>query len=119
MSGDPMMVLGTNTPSVDQQVGSGYSEYFQKVMRGEFTDDTAFAYIARVDKDDDPFNDESCWIKSLPALGITKTILRIFQTIKRLLHVHGLPMIIQRLLLHSLLPSTIESDVRRSFQRLK
>ena len=71
MSGDPMMVLGTNTPSVDQQVGSGYSEYFQKVMRGEFTDDTAFAYIARVDKDDDPFNDESCWIKSLPALGIT------------------------------------------------
>lgn len=71
MSGDPMMVLGTNTPSVDQQVGSGYSEYFQKVMRGEFADDTAFAYIARVDKDDDPFNDESCWIKSLPALGIT------------------------------------------------
>ncbi len=71
MSGDPMMVLGTNTPSVDQQVGSGYSEYFQKVMRGEYTDDTAFAYIARVDKDDDPFNDESCWIKSLPALGIT------------------------------------------------
>jgi phage terminase large subunit-like protein len=71
MSGDPMMVLGTNTPSVDQQVGSGYSEYFQKVMRGEFIDDTAFAYIARVDKDDDPFNDESCWIKSLPALGIT------------------------------------------------
>ena len=71
MSGDPMMVLGTNTPSVDQQVGTGYSEYFQKVMRGEFTDDTAFAYIARVDKDDDPFNDESCWIKSLPALGIT------------------------------------------------
>lgn len=71
MSGDPMMVLGTNTPSVDQQVGSGYSEYFQKVLRGEYSDDTAFAYIARVDKDDDPFNDESCWIKSLPALGIT------------------------------------------------
>lgn len=71
MSGDPMMVLGTNTPSVDQQVGSGYSEYFQKVMRGEYADDTAFAYIARVDKDDDPFNDESCWVKSLPALGIT------------------------------------------------
>lgn len=71
MSGDPMMVLGTNTPSVDQQVGTGYSEYFQKVLRGEFIDDTAFAYIARVDKDDDPFNDESCWIKSLPALGIT------------------------------------------------
>lgn len=71
MSGDPMMVLGTNTPSVDQQVGTTYSEFFQKVLRGENTDDSAFAYIARTDKGDDPFNDESCWIKSLPALGIT------------------------------------------------
>lgn len=71
MSGDPMMVLGTNTPSVDQQVGTTYSEYFQKVLRGENTDDSAFAYIARTDPGDDPFNDESCWIKSLPALGIT------------------------------------------------
>lgn len=71
MSGDPMMVLGTNTPSVDQQVGTTYSEFFQKVLRGENSDDSAFAYIARTDKGDDPFNDESCWIKSLPALGIT------------------------------------------------
>lgn len=71
MSGDPMMVLGTNTPSVDQQVGTSYSEYFQKVLRGEYPDDGAFAYIARTDKGDDPFNDESCWVKSLPALGIT------------------------------------------------
>jgi phage terminase large subunit-like protein len=71
MSGDPMMVLGTNTPSIDQLVGTEYSEYFQKVLRQEFDDDGAFAYIARVDKDDDPFEDESCWRKSLPALGIT------------------------------------------------
>lgn len=74
MSGDPMMVLGTNTPSVDQHVGTSYSEYFQKVLRGETTDDSAFAYIARTDKGDDPFNDEGCWIKSLPALGITYPI---------------------------------------------
>ncbi len=71
MSGDPMMVLGTNTPSIDQHVGTEYSEYFQKVLRREFTDDSAFAYIARTDKGDDPFSDESCWVKSLPALGIT------------------------------------------------
>lgn len=71
MSGDPMMVLGTNTPSSDQHVGTSYSEFFQKVLRDEFPDDGAFAYIARTDPGDDPFNDESCWIKSLPALGIT------------------------------------------------
>jgi len=73
-SGDPLMMLGTNTPSIDQHVGTEYSEYFQKVLRGEYTDDTAFAYIARVDKDDDPFQDESCWVKSLPALGMTYPI---------------------------------------------
>ena len=71
MSGDPMMVLGTNTPSSDQHVGTSYSEFFQKVLRDEFPDDGAFAYIARTDPGDDPFNDESCWIKSLPALGVT------------------------------------------------
>lgn len=74
MSGDPMMILGTNTPSSDQHVGTQYSEYFQRVLRNENTDDSAFAYIARTDKDDDPLNDESCWIKSLPALGITYPI---------------------------------------------
>lgn len=71
MSGDPMMILGTNTPSVDQHVGTDYSAFFQSVLRGEATDDSAFAYIARVDKGDDPFNDEGCWVKALPALGIT------------------------------------------------
>ncbi len=72
--GDSVMVLGTNTPSIDQDVGTDYSEMCQKVLRGEFTDDTLFAYIARVDKDDKPLEDESCWIKSLPALGITYPI---------------------------------------------
>lgn len=72
--GDSVMILGTNTPSIDQHVGTGFSDYMQKVLRGEMTDDSAFAYIARVDKDDDPFEDETCWIKSLPALGITYPI---------------------------------------------
>ena len=71
MPGDPLMILGTNTPSIDQTVGTHYSEYYQKVLKGEFTDDSAFAYIARTDEDDKPFEDESCWPKSLPALGIT------------------------------------------------
>lgn len=34
-------------------------------------DDEAFSFIARVDKSDQPFDDEKCWRKSLPALGIT------------------------------------------------
>lgn len=71
MPGDALMLLGTNTPASTQIVGSNYSEFYQKIVKGEIVDDTAFAFIARVDKDDKPFEDEACWSKALPALGIT------------------------------------------------
>lgn len=71
MPGDALMLLGTNTPSTQQIVGTQYSDFYQKVAKGDHIDDEAFAFIARVDKRDDPFSDESCWAKALPALGIT------------------------------------------------
>ncbi len=70
-SGSAFMILGTNTPAIDQIVGTEQSEYYQRLLEGIFEDDEAFAYIARVDDDDDPFADESCWIKAMPALGVT------------------------------------------------
>lgn len=74
MHGDPLMLMGTNTPAASQIVGTAYSERFQRIVRGQVQDDTAFAFIARVDEGDDPFEDESCWVKALPALGITYPI---------------------------------------------
>lgn len=71
MPGDALMLMGTNTPATNQIVGTNYSEFYQKVAKGTFIDDEAFAFIARVDKKDDPFKDEKCWIKALPALGQT------------------------------------------------
>lgn len=71
MPGDALMLLGTNTPASTQIVGTNYSEFYQKIAKGEVEDDTAFSFIARVDKDDKPFEDETCWSKALPALGIT------------------------------------------------
>lgn len=62
---------GDQYPGPTQIVGTSHSEFYQKVAKGEIVDDEAFAFIARVDKKDDPFNDEKCWAKSLPALGIT------------------------------------------------
>lgn len=70
-SGDALMMLGTNTPASTQIVGTNYSEFYQKVAKGEVQDDTSFAFIARVDKDDEPFENEECWPKALPALGLT------------------------------------------------
>lgn len=74
MSGDPIMILGTNTPAADQTVGTEYSDMVQRVVTGQASDDATFGFIARVDKTDDPLNDETCWQKSLPALGITYPI---------------------------------------------
>lgn len=71
MPGDPLMILGTNTPASDQTVGTEYSLLYQRILEGLHQDDSAFAYIARVDEDDDPFEDETCWIKALPAIGVT------------------------------------------------
>jgi len=71
MPGDALMMLGTNTPAIVQATGTAYSEFYQKVAKCEIDDDEAFGFIARVDKNDNPFEDETCWQKSLPALGIT------------------------------------------------
>jgi phage terminase large subunit-like protein len=71
--GDALLLMGTNTPASTQIVGTDLSERFQKIVKGDFNDDEAFAYIARVDKADHEtvFDDETCWKKSMPALGIT------------------------------------------------
>jgi phage terminase large subunit-like protein len=82
MSGDPIMILGTNTPATDQITGTDYSNFFQRVVMGDIDDDACFAYIARVDKDDRPLEDESCWPKSLPALGITFPIENVRNRVK-------------------------------------
>lgn len=76
MSGDPLMMLGTNTPASNQIIGTEYSELFQKVVTGQAQDDSLFGFIARVDKEDieTVFDNEAVWQKSLPALGVTYPI---------------------------------------------
>ncbi len=76
VAGSAMMVLGTNTAPASQHVGTGLSEVAQAVARGEVKDDTAFAFVARVDRPDREtvFDNPACWGKALPALGITYPI---------------------------------------------
>ncbi|MEW9808589.1 terminase large subunit [Mesorhizobium sp. ZMM04-5] len=76
MSGDPLMLLGTNTPAINQIVGTEYSELFQKVVTGQAEDDTLFGFIARVDEKDREtvFDNEAVWAKALPALDVTYPI---------------------------------------------
>jgi phage terminase large subunit-like protein len=84
VAGSAMMVLGTNTPALSQHVGTSYSETAQAIARGEVKDDTAFAFVARVDKKDREkvFENEACWGKSLPAIDITFPIANIREEVQ-------------------------------------
>lgn len=44
-----------------------------QVLEGALEDDSLFAYIASIDKEDD-WRDEACWIKANPNVGVSKKI---------------------------------------------
>lgn len=46
-------------------------EYSCKIASGEEKNDAWFSYVCALDKDDDPFKEESCWIKANPLLGVS------------------------------------------------
>lgn len=50
-----------------------HHKYSTEVLEGIKEDDSWFAYISALDDGDDPLEDESCWIKANPNLGITIT----------------------------------------------
>lgn len=83
IAGNAMMILGTNTPARSQHVGNSYSEVYQAIAKGEARDDSAFSFVARIDKADRDtvFENEACWRKSLPALGETFPIENIRETV--------------------------------------
>lgn len=84
VAGSAMMVLGTNTPATAQLVGTSYSETAQAIAKGDKKDDTAFSFVARVDKKDRDtvFTNEACWPKALPALGITYPVSNIREEVQ-------------------------------------
>ncbi len=46
-------------------------EYSVKVSSGEVENDAWFSYVCALDEGDEPFEDESCWVKANPLLGVT------------------------------------------------
>lgn len=84
VAGSAMMVLGTNTPATSQIVGTARSETAQAIAKGDVKDDTQFAFVARVDKADREtvFENEGCWVKALPALGVTFPIANIREQVQ-------------------------------------
>jgi phage terminase large subunit-like protein len=50
-----------------------HHDYSIKVLQGVVENDSWFAYIAALDKDDEPFDDETCWLKANPNIGVSLT----------------------------------------------
>tara|TARA_R110002073_G_scaffold68128_3_gene169207 strand:+ start:453 stop:2279 length:1827 start_codon:yes stop_codon:yes gene_type:complete len=46
-------------------------EYSCKIAEGEIENDSWFSYVCALDEKDDPFKDESCWVKANPLIGIS------------------------------------------------
>jgi phage terminase large subunit-like protein len=46
-------------------------DYSAQILKGEIDNDAWFAFIASLDEGDDPFEDESCWPKANPNLGVS------------------------------------------------
>jgi phage terminase large subunit-like protein len=66
-----LIFMITNSGANKQSVCWEYHEYGAKVCAGLIEDDSFFAYICALDEGDDPFKNESCWIKANPSLGVT------------------------------------------------
>ncbi|MCE5334360.1 MAG: terminase large subunit [Desulfobacteraceae bacterium] len=61
----------TNSGFNRQSVCWSEHEYAIKIASGIEQNDAFFSYVCALDEGDDPFEDESCWIKANPTLGVT------------------------------------------------
>lgn len=67
----PLLVMTTNSGFDRSSMCWEEHEHACKVCEGTVEDDTTFGYVCGLDDDDDPFTDDTCWIKANPLLGKT------------------------------------------------
>jgi phage terminase large subunit-like protein len=64
-----LIFMITNSGTDKRTVCWDYHDYGSKVSAGQLVDDSFFAFICSLDIGDDPFKDESCWLKANPSLN--------------------------------------------------
>ena len=67
----PLMLVTTNAGFDRDSICWEWHEHSVSVLEGLVEDDELFAFVCDLDPDDDPLEDESCWAKTNPGLGIT------------------------------------------------
>jgi phage terminase large subunit-like protein len=68
---DAMFLEITNSGTDRTSVCYQHHEHSRRVMEGTVEDDRWFAYVCTLDENDDPLEDESCWPKVNPNLGVS------------------------------------------------
>jgi phage terminase large subunit-like protein len=68
---DALILEITNSGFDRKSVCYAEHEYSIRVLNGDKPNDAWFAYICALDEGDQPFEDESCWVKANPTLGVT------------------------------------------------
>lgn len=66
-----MIVEITNSGIDRTSVCYSHHEYSQQVATNAIEDDSWFAFVCGLDDDDEPFDDETCWVKANPNLGVS------------------------------------------------
>jgi len=66
----PLLLLSTNSGESQQSVGWEYHEHGVKTACGEIQDNAHFAMVFSGDRDDDPIEDESVWVKTNPSMPL-------------------------------------------------
>jgi|SRR5215831_16209650 len=67
----PLLFMITNSGTDRNSVCFRYHDYGARVAQGMAEDARFFSFICSLDKDDEPFEDEACWLKTNPNLGLS------------------------------------------------
>ncbi|MEP6610178.1 MAG: terminase TerL endonuclease subunit [Burkholderiaceae bacterium] len=67
----PLLLMITNSGRDQTSVCWTQHQYGERVVTEQIADERYFAFICSVDAEDEPFEDESCWIKANPNLGVS------------------------------------------------
>jgi len=68
---DAMFIEITNSGSDRTSVCWQHHEHSRRILERVLDDERWFAYVCALDTDEDPLEDESCWIKVNPNLGVS------------------------------------------------
>lgn len=93
----PLLFVITNSGFDRNSICWEWHEDGVAVLEGERSNDRFFIYIMALDPEDDPLEDESCWPKTNPGLGITTTIQYLRDQVRDALQVPGRENVVRRL----------------------